>query len=76
WKKLDEIDAWKWERKYTYESEGIKVDGDIFKVNIKLDNKSIDTFSWVKQPDASEEFFKALKELIKLDIQDPDALKE
>ncbi len=74
WKKIDKIDAWKWEKEYNYVAEGLRVDGDIFKVNIKFNHKTIDTFSWVKQPDNTEEFFTALKDLIKLNIQDPEAL--
>ena len=75
WRKTDEIDAWNWDREYTYVPEGLKVDGDIFKVSINFENKNIDTFSWVKQTEGSQEFFNALKDLIKLDIKDPEVLK-
>lgn len=51
------------------------MDGNIFKVKITLGDKNIDTFSWAMQPEGSRKFFNALKKLIKLDVQDREALR-
>lgn len=75
WNKIDEIDVWNWNEDYNCEDTGLKVDGDIFNIIISLEDKNIATKCRCNAPEGLDEFFIALKKLIRLDIHDPEALK-
>lgn len=74
WSQMDNIGIWNWKDKY-HPPEDICADGDIFDIKILLKGRKVETNCWCNAPQGMGDFYKALNELIGLDIEVPGGIK-